>query len=108
MACQRFVLTLMDGRHPDKGKGLTWRCREPIVAGMETIELSQVRELAVNGSARTIRTTARLTLAEVAAEIGVAPSTVWRWERGQRNPRGAAALRYGRLLAQLAGPEGSR
>jgi transcriptional regulator with XRE-family HTH domain len=64
------------------------------------IELAYGRELARSGRARALRVDAGLTLADVARDCGVAPSTVLRWERGQTG-RGAAALRYVRLLQDL-------
>ena len=68
---------------------------------MKTTELARVRELAASDTARAIRRLNRLSLNEVAVEVGVAISTVWRWENGQRRPHGEAAIRYGRLLDEL-------
>ena len=67
----------------------------------DVAQLAEVRALAASGAARSIRLGARLSLSEVADQLGVSTSTVFRWERGQRNPRGEAALRYGALLAEL-------
>ncbi|WP_424224354.1 helix-turn-helix domain-containing protein [Brooklawnia sp.] len=55
-----------------------------------------------------IRQHANLTRAEVARAVGVDPSTVSRWESGERRPRGAAAARYADLLRRLSlfEPEG--
>lgn len=72
-----------------------------IVATMDTVKLARVRRLTDNGAARSIRQAARLSLPEMAAEIGVGVSTLWRWEAGQRQPRGEAALRYADLLDRL-------
>lgn len=63
--------------------------------------LRQIREVAANGYARTVRLHAGLSLREVADAIGVDPSTVHRWEHGDRRPRGAPALRYGELIDRL-------
>lgn len=63
--------------------------------------VAAVRALALNGEARTRREAAQLSLSEVASNCGVDTSTVWRWETGQRRPRGEAALRYWRLLDLL-------
>ena len=52
---------------------------------------------------RSIRIGADLSLAEVAEPVGVDRSTIFKWERGTRVPRGEAAIRYGRLLDRLAG-----
>lgn len=64
-------------------------------------ELRRVRDIAASGYARTIRLGAELSLRDVARVVDVDPSTIWRWERGDRRPHGAAALRYGELLARL-------
>ena len=63
--------------------------------------LAAVRALAASGAARSIRRGAGLSLSEVADQIEVSTSTVFRWERCQRKPRGEAALRYGSLLDEL-------
>jgi transcriptional regulator with XRE-family HTH domain len=49
-----------------------------------------------------IRLSADLTLEEIGREVGVAVSTVYRWENDERVPRGKPALRYARLLEELA------
>ena len=45
---------------------------------------------------KSIRTARHLTLQEMADEIGVHISTVWRWENGQQ-PRGAARKLLSRM-----------
>lgn len=77
--------------------------RNATVAGMATklIRLADVRVAARNGEARRLRLAAGLSLREVAREVGVAVPTVLRWETGERQPRGNAALRYARLLEAL-------
>ena len=71
----------------------------------DTVDLSRIRLLAKSGAARSIRRAADLSLAEVASVVDVSVSTVWRWEHGDRSPRGEAALRYGRLLDGLIGDD---
>lgn len=66
------------------------------------MQLAQVRRLTRSGVARRRRIAARLSLAEIAAEIGVAPSTVFRWEKNKRTPRGDAAVAYLRVLDEIA------
>jgi DNA-binding transcriptional regulator YiaG len=65
------------------------------------IELVKVRGLARSGAARLIREGAGLSLGEVARAVGVAKTTVFRWERGDRRPRGDKAIAYGQLLTDL-------
>jgi DNA-binding XRE family transcriptional regulator len=64
--------------------------------------LSHLRVLTQSGEARTIREDARLALSDIAQSIGADPSSVGRWERGERLPRGEVALKYARLLERLA------
>ena len=64
-------------------------------------DLARVRALVDSGAARVVRVSKRLSLSEVALTVGVSKSTVFRWEAGERTPRGEKALRYGRLLEQL-------
>ncbi|WP_425517046.1 helix-turn-helix domain-containing protein [Miltoncostaea marina] len=66
--------------------------------------VSEARRLAGSGGARAIRVAAGVTLYEVAAACGVYPSTVLRWERGERRPRGRGAVHYARVLRELASP----
>lgn len=74
----------------------------------EIILLVKARRLASSGTARALRLNAGLSLREVADALGTSHGTVWLWERGQRVPRGAAALAWAALLADLAAvPPGS-
>jgi DNA-binding transcriptional regulator YiaG len=70
---------------------------------METtaVRVARIRRLAHTGEARAIRRAARLPLRIVALEVGCAPSTVMRWESGERRPTGPKALRYLDLLDKL-------
>ena len=47
------------------------------------------------------RETAGLTLEQVADELGVTKMTVWRWETGERTPRGEHRMEYSRLLRAM-------
>jgi transcriptional regulator with XRE-family HTH domain len=48
-----------------------------------------------------IREAAGLSLAEVAAACGADPSSVYRWETGERRPSGERAVRYAAVIAEL-------
>lgn len=50
---------------------------------------------------RRIRRAANASLREFAAELGVDPMTVLRWERGEVVPRREYAIRYRELLEAL-------
>lgn len=65
------------------------------------LELARVRQLVSSGEARAIRCAAGVSQGEVAAAVGVEPPTISRWERGLRQPRGGAAIRYLRILDRL-------
>lgn len=77
----------------------------------ELHDLADARRAALDGSARAIRLSAGLSETEVGGAAGVAGPTISRWERGQRQPRGLAAVRWIRLLRRLeqahAAPEAS-
>jgi transcriptional regulator with XRE-family HTH domain len=66
------------------------------------VRLANVRDACRSGAARMIRISAGLSLSEVSREVGAAISTIYRWETGERIPRGKAAIRYARLLEELA------
>lgn len=63
--------------------------------------LAAARALVLSGEARRVRVAASLSLVAVSRTIGADPSAVGRWERGERTPRGPAALRYAQLINRL-------
>lgn len=71
---------------------------------MDLEALSRLRRLCRSGEARRIRSESGVSLSEMASAIGggTQPSTVQRWETGQRAPRGETALRYLEQLDLLA------
>jgi transcriptional regulator with XRE-family HTH domain len=73
------------------------------VNALDTISLAQARSFTRSGAARAVRVAAGLSLREMAEPLGVAPSTVLRWERCERSPRGEKALAYKKLLDGLVG-----
>lgn len=66
-------------------------------------ELGDARHLARSGIGRSIRRSASVSLRELAAALALPPSTLSRWERGVRQPRGPAAVRWVRGLRELIG-----
>jgi DNA-binding transcriptional regulator YiaG len=71
-------------------------------------ELTRLRALLRSGAAKSIRTAAGLSLGEVADALGTSKTSVLRWERGERIPRGGLALDYWRLLRTLMDESGRR
>jgi DNA-binding transcriptional regulator YiaG len=64
--------------------------------------LARLRALLASGEAQRIRQQHYLSLNEIGRSIGSSDgSGVGRWERGERLPRGQAALRYLALLDRL-------
>jgi DNA-binding transcriptional regulator YiaG len=67
----------------------------------ELLDLSLARRLCANGEAAKIRRTAGLSLSDIASAVDGSVSGVFRWERGERTPRGERGAAYGRLLREL-------
>jgi DNA-binding transcriptional regulator YiaG len=63
--------------------------------------MAEARALVASGEARRLREAENLSLVNVAGPVGVDPSTIGRWERGERLPRGRAAVKYVELLNRL-------
>ena len=61
--------------------------------------LAWIREAAASGEAQEIR--GQISRAEISAVVGVTPDAIGRWERGERVPTGAPALKYARVIAKL-------
>lgn len=68
----------------------------------QIVRIARARRLAA-GSGRRIRLASGVSVRELAAGVGVDPSTLWRWETGRSRPRGEAALRWERALEALNG-----
>lgn len=58
--------------------------------------------------ARAIRQRSRVSQCALARSVGVHPSTLSRWERGERRPTGLAAIRWIECLEALTAQEESR
>jgi len=64
--------------------------------------LTWMRESSRSGELRRIRTVSDLSLDDVASVGPVHPTTVWKWEKGERRVTSSdAALRVGKLLRKL-------
>jgi DNA-binding transcriptional regulator YiaG len=50
---------------------------------------------------KAIREAVGIPRTRIASALGVTPTTVWRWETGEREPRGDLRARYGELLMRL-------
>lgn len=73
-----------------------------MTAAQHVVLLAKARRLAESGEGAAARVAAGLSLSEVADAIGVSPSALWRWEHGERSPRGDRAVAWARLVAELA------
>lgn len=74
----------------------------------ETLDLVELDRLARSGDARRIRRTARVPVRTLAADLGVTPATVNRWETGKIAPSRANAVAWLRLLRDIqASQEGA-
>jgi transcriptional regulator with XRE-family HTH domain len=68
----------------------------------ELVKIANARDHAASGAGRLIRLASNISLREMAGAIRVDPSTLLRWERGERRPTGAAAERWVDELNRLA------
>ena len=68
---------------------------------VDPVELADARAMAASGAARRIRVASRLSLSEVAREVGVTPAAVQKWETAVMLPKGERAVLYVRLLRRL-------
>jgi DNA-binding transcriptional regulator YiaG len=67
----------------------------------DTVKLAKARSFVLSGAAKSIREANRLSYRDVARAIGSHPSTILRWERGDRLPHGAGAIRYWDFMVAL-------
>ena len=63
--------------------------------------VARARRMAREGEGLRVRLDLGLSLADVASLVGVSLSTLSRWERHQRIPRGAQAIRYQAVVQDL-------
>jgi DNA-binding transcriptional regulator YiaG len=74
-----------------------------VTPAQRTLAIAKARQLSNSGTGRLLREAAGLNRYELARAIGVDPSTIFRWESGERRPRGDWALRYVNFLEKLGG-----
>ena len=74
----------------------------PVMDLSTILLIAQAQDWAANGRARELRTSAGLTQQQVADHCGVTGTAVAHWEAAVRTPRGRPAVRWARLLSELA------
>jgi transcriptional regulator with XRE-family HTH domain len=74
------------------------------VNAKQTLKLMQARRLAASGEGKAVREAAGLSLRELAGAIDppLSVSALFRWENGERTPRGERAVAWAEFLQQLA------
>lgn len=72
------------------------------MTGNRILLVAQARRLSNSGEGQRIRRQCELSLSEVAGAVGVSVTTLWRWENGERSPRGEPAAAWAALLRDLA------
>ncbi len=68
---------------------------------VNVLDLARARDLARSGTARAIRTSAGLSLREIAEAVGISTPTAYRWETGQRMPQGEPGIAWAQLMKQI-------
>ena len=64
-------------------------------------QVAEARQFIASGEARRLREALDLSLVDVAPSVIADPSAIGRWERGERIPRGPAAVKYVRFLRRI-------
>jgi len=78
--------------------------RKPTITrmtGEELRKLAEIRDRCSSGEARRLRRRLQISLSEIAGAVPTSETNVYRWETGERMPRGELALRYGAVLEEL-------
>ena len=71
------------------------------VNASEALRLVEARRLAASGEGKSIREAAGLSIHETADVLGLSVSALFRWENGERVPRGDRAVAWADFLEQL-------
>lgn len=65
-------------------------------------QAAEGRRLASDGTGRAVRLETGTSLTEMARELGVTQTALWRWETGIRRPSQIHAVAYSHLIASLS------
>ena len=76
------------------------RVLNQLKAGLDR-EIALAIAAANSGKANRLRLACSVTTHDIAQEVGVSADVVSQWERAQRKPEGAEAVRYPRVLGRL-------
>lgn len=68
----------------------------------ELLKVARARRIARSGEAKRIRRDAGVSARELGLAIGLSENAIFRWESGDRSPRGKAAVAWIDLLDKLA------
>lgn len=93
----------LQGKEPTQDQPLTLK-EEPMNLSQE-IEARRRKPLPGPEVRRLLRTTAGLSVEDVAALVEVSTGAVYRWEEGNREPRGENRRRYLEVLRALGAEE---
>ncbi len=78
-------------------------CTVELVAKSDSVLLlALTRRLVRAGEAKALRERADLSICDVARACATSPTTIWRYEKGDRVPHGETAERYANFLARLS------
>ncbi len=78
-----------------------WLPHTRLMQRNEVLCLARLRVAVASGEAQTLRRQSGLTQEQLGEALGVTGAAISRWEAGDRQPRGAAALAYALLLEDL-------
>ena len=90
----------MDG-HTTQRESWTLSPPQSLLVAELRRERAESEHLPIPAMRKAIRESAHVSLARVAAILGVHRASVSRWESGKRTPRGEQRRRYKRLLDEL-------
>ena len=66
-----------------------------------TERITELNKLIASGEARKLRLAAGMSLENVGSDVGVTAAAVFRWESGERRPRGRNVIAYHQCLVTI-------